>query len=415
LVVAFRLQLSETARAALREATAKAHQFGSAELRIQRFVGVGERESDWCVAQLSRPRTERLAFQNADLRGTFIESQATGGDDGELGWSLELTARALFLARAGLETVVHELRAWAAAFGVVIGERVRRVDPAADFERWPIKEDDARAMVRHPRSTMVSFDHHETKTYREQSDRVTGFVVCPGNPVMLRLYDKTAELEAKLCSREGPTKQALERCIWRENGWQGGRVTRVEFQVRGEACQELFKRSLDGLLRELDGLWRYLVDEKADGKPGWARMVLLDTATRARRAKLDPRWQAVRDVQFGVKRQPMRRVRFRGMATASQAWSMMLAALAECEALPVVLDQADELQALAASSPAESERIAREVAQAVAQSFVQVAVDSQFWRWGTDAVPAMLARASAARARSVMVKQRREGQACNIE
>ena len=343
-----------------------------------------------------------------------MESQAAGEVEDDLGWSLELMARSIFLARAGLETVIAELRAWAAAFGCVVEERVRRVDLCADFEGWDTREEDAKALVRHPRSTVVSYEQvmatepapSSVRTYRSASQKVTGLVLCPGNPLMLRVYDKLAEMRVHV----DKTKEELERDIWTENGWSGGNVSRVEFQVRGEAARELFGRSVARLVGGLDALWRYCCEGGGDVKP-WVRLVVPDTASRLRRCELDPRWQAVQGVTWAsVKQNPMRRLRFRGLATATQAWGTMLTALGQSEQIPAEFLDADacaEAIARGAASPEEARLVVGEIVAQTLAAFAPLMCEAAQWRWAQDAPEAMFQRAQAAHARALMLKEAR--------
>lgn len=332
LVVAYRVRVSDAAIDQLRDAQGKATHFGQAELRLP-IPGADHRTSEgWAVAGVRRSRSERMTFENADLRGQFVEALA-GIRGEEPGWCLELVARAVYLASHDISDVVTELRTWASAFGDVYEERLRRVDLCADFERWPIREEDGGAFVRAPRSTLTThvdgdddrLGREERKTYRTASQRVTGHTVCPGNVVMARIYDKTQELSVHV----DQSKEALERAIWSENGWTGGRVTRVEFQVRGEACQELLGRSVERMVRERAELWAYCSSK-------WLRLVVPEEATRLRRCPTDARWQAVQAVPWAGERSPLRRVRHRGMATVQQAWGTVVTGLAQTGCMPAV-------------------------------------------------------------------------------
>lgn len=395
LVVAFRVHLSNDARDALRAAVSQAVQFGRAEMRIPIPGHDGTSPHDWCVCAVSRPKGERVTFENGDLRGCFLEALA--GD--EPGWSLELVARAVYLARHDLRDVIHELRTWARAFGVVHDERLRRVDLCADFEAFPIRAEDGAAWVRPSRSTMTSWvDGRKPgelwhKTYRMAGQRVTGHTICPGNPLMLRLYDKSQELSVH-CD---PVKEQVERAIWKENGWQGGRVTRVEFQVRGEAARELLGRSLDRLLKERDALWRYCCVK-------WSRMVVPDSADRPSRCDVDPRWEAVQAVTWGHRQPVMVRVRERGMATAMQAWGTALTALGQAERLPKsILDHSDELCAAAMRSEVHAMGTMGNMIDDVLGAFsglIDEALLARFEGSAPEAVGYVVARVLAARARA---------------
>lgn len=356
LVIAWRVQLGADGRDALRRACASAAENGKAQLRLDTQTGA-------CLAQVRRHGGERVIFENADLRGCFVESLS--GED--VGWSLEITARAVWLATEQIEAVVEEMRIWAAAFGAIHEERLRRIDLCADFEGWPLADADGRAFVKRSRSKMASYtrgskpdevwakragktyriadkpDDIWGKTYRVAGDRVTGHTICPGNALMGRIYDKTEELRVFAGNEE---KRRIETLGWQDQGWKGGQVTRVEFQLRGDALKELVHRSVDKATSELASIWSYCTQQ-------WLRMVLPGTATRTRRAELDPRWDAAQTVDWGGTPKVLVRERKRNSASVQQGWGTLVTALAKNGAISQdLLDQRAQLESVAMQSPA---------------------------------------------------------------
>lgn len=196
-------------------------------------------------------------------------------------------------------------------------------------------------------------DEVATKTYRTAARHVTGHTVCPGNAIMARVYDKTQELRV----HRDPEKERLEKLIWSEHGWQGEQVTRVEFQIRGEAAKELFGRQLDRATRELDAIWGYCTTR-------WLKLVVPGTATRLRRCDLDPRWDAATKVGWGHPDQaPAERTRERGLATAQQAFGTGLTALAQAGEMPrAITNKLEELlQAVETHDDAIAEAVLNDV------------------------------------------------------
>jgi len=408
LVVAYRVQLSEEARGELRRAAGVALRHGRSELRLLIPGKTGSHDTDFCVCEVRAQKGERLNFENADLRGVFLETLAMD----EPGWSLELVARAVYLACHSLDDVVQELRTWAAAFGRVFEERLRRVDLCADFERFPIAAPDGDAFVRPPRSTMTSWtegrkpDAKWHKTYRMAGQIVTGHTICPANALMLRVYDKTQELRV----HRDPVKEHVERVIWAEHGWTGEQVTRIEFQIRGEAAKELLGRQVDRLRRELPALWRYCSER-------WVRLVVPDAATRLRRCPLDPRWQAVQAVDWGPKQDPSVRTRHRGMATALQAWGTMLTAMGQAEALTdEMTDQRGELRTTAARSDAHAQGAVSEIVRELLEGFGELAESALLTRSEgsyLETLDFIVERARAAQARATQEHRTDEGDDTN--
>lgn len=211
------------------------------------------------------------------------------------------------------------------------GARLRRVDLAADFVGFALDDIAADAWLTRRRTTVGRYDASEeastVRTY-SQGRHVTGFVIAPGNPVLCRIYDKSAQLEAL----HDDERAAAEHAAWRAHGWNGcDDVSRVEYQLRGEALLELGSPSLrdapETLPAQLDGLWTYLC-------ACWLQLVQLGTSARRTRCALDPRWDAVQGVTFSERAAPAARVRRTGRAAAAQAVGCALSAQADCAQLP---------------------------------------------------------------------------------
>lgn len=288
-------------------------------------------------------------------------------------WALELRARAEYLCEADPEEVICEARRIAQSIGTVIGERLRRVDLAADFVGFELQDIDPGAWVRHPRSKMTEHNRPDRpdaiRQYRDRNLHRTGFAIAPGNVIQARIYDKTRELGwwkpgersgavpelpdrpgsiRPMRSRSGvpygewrpwsdhDRKLSLEHDRWLARGWNGkDDVTRVEFQLRGEALREICNREPDRIT-ERDQWWAYLVGLPGDARATWLRLVVPDSATRLRRCPLDPRWDAVQRVVFSRAAQRKTvRVRRAGFAAIGQTWGCLLTALARADRLDV--------------------------------------------------------------------------------
>jgi hypothetical protein len=273
----------------------------------------------------AREQTSRAWFQNADLRGT-LDLKADNG------WHLEIVLRAAFLARHPLEQALRLAVDVADAFGhVTDGPRLRRVDLAADFVGFPLAKGDAecfatmratlsefRAEAKDVGEVPTAIDSPHLRIHRDKASSITGFSVSSGNPVSARAYDKTAELA--VLGRE--EKRGIEHALWEQRGWRGEAVTRVEFQLRGEALDDFKLRDARKLEANLDGLWQYATRK-------WLRLIDPTSATRRDRCALDPRWEAVQEVCFVHTASPAKRSRLRGGAKAEQALGANLSLLAK--------------------------------------------------------------------------------------
>lgn len=278
-------------------------------------VGVkGSRRRGWC------------AWECDDASGTF-DAEAPGG------WwlSVDITGEQLagLTVEAALALAWRIAEAFADGAASVLDARLRRCDLAADFAGWELREVDGVLFLTKRRTGRTGYvetpeERTATRTHGKGVD-VTGFTVAPGSPLMLRVYDKRAQL-AHLNDED---RTEREESTWRAHGWDGAEpVTRVEFQLRGEALAEfpIGSRTLRDLPRalpsQLDALWAYLTRE-------WVRIIVADTATRRKNCDTDPRWEAARAVTFKHAADALKRRRRVGRAALSQAFGCAVSALAD--------------------------------------------------------------------------------------
>jgi len=325
-----------------------------------KILGIRQRLAENChsaelrlgdlVAKIKRTRAkDRWAWQNGTARG-IVDLRA--GD----GWITEVTLGAEYLSGHTLKEALSYAHRLAGSFGLVQCARLQRLDLAADYMGWPLLEEDARVWLTPRRGRMKGFEpcDKDTDWGRPRTDRywhareVTGFTICPGNTLMCRVYDKTAEL--KLQGRQEKREIEFER--WTQHGWTAEeKVTRVEFQVRGEALTELELRSpppgqcieyrepnpafavLGDIVQEwqrpedwerwlpaqLDSLWQYCTTQ-------WTRLVIPEH-TRLDRCPIDPRWIAAQETKFVHQAGLRARTKSSGGASFAQAFGTTLSSM----------------------------------------------------------------------------------------
>lgn len=335
LTVAYRVELDDQQIAYLESRAELAAEHGRADVEL---VDPSGRALLFCMKRTRAPR--RWYLENAECR-IVVDLEAAGRftsppPASELvpGWTVEITPFAVYLATHELEETLGLMRDTAAAFGRMLAERLRRVDLAADFEGWKLDRDDATSWVKHPRAHLYAFqdladpnrdateEHDPANPERPKLHYVqgnfTGFTIGQGGPVRLRLYDKTREL----ADVPNEAKEAIEHQQWTKAEWSGGTVVRLEFQIRGEALDELKAREPSELADKLDPIWQYLARR-------WARLVVPGTASRLSRCKLAPQWRAAQAVTFKhANAEPCPRVRCRGACSFDQLFGSLCSYLA---------------------------------------------------------------------------------------
>jgi hypothetical protein len=332
LTVAFRVVLEPLTLQLLTERAAVAAEHTRAEVVLVDPNGHDLR------FELKRTRApERWYLENADLRvlvdvnasGRTLEPGDKPGRKWLPGWTVEIIPRMEFLSTHSLREVLDAMRTAAQAFGCLLAERLRRFDLAADFTNWTLAADHYNAMLRHGRVKMTSFDEGvpftegKARYLRFQAHtgrgKFSGITLGSGGPVRMRLYDKTLELE----QQGTDDKRAIEHLAWSNavGGWEPSeRVTRLEFQIRGEALDELDMRDPAKLEEKADSVWQYMTQR-------WARLILPGTASRRSRCDLDPKWAAAQAVRFFHAATPARRIRVRSCADFGQFFGTILSHL----------------------------------------------------------------------------------------
>lgn len=261
--------------------------------------------------RLRRLSPSRFAFENGDVWGVLDERKQGG-------CLLEVSVRATYLAQVPLASALAYVRRIGEALGVVVSQKLRRLDLACDVAGWQVQESERAGWLKRPRSAMGTFasleDSSRDVVHGGAGGRpVTGFTVSAGGPVMCRVYDKPAELAA-----QSPHKKALEEGLWKAYGWDGeSPVTRVEFQLRAEALTTFELRDPALVEVSLDPLWQYLTRE-------WLKLVQPGTASRLSRCALDPRWALLQKVVFVHEADPARRQYLRKGASAKHALGGLL-------------------------------------------------------------------------------------------
>lgn len=233
-----------------------------------------------------------------------VEAEVLLSETAVGGWLVEVKPRATFLHRESPRAALTW--GWSIAdalCGQAKAVRLRRMDLCADFVGFDLGEIDINAFQgRRKRAQSIAM----VKEFAADGIR-TGFVIGKSD-VCCGIYDKTEEL--CLPRNDDGEKRDLEHAAWKLAGWDGKeRVTRVEMRFRSGAMKELTITDPEEALRRIDGLWAY-------GTKKWVRLVVLGTATRRERMKLDERWARVQNVVFRRRMPPAIRTRETGEAKA---------------------------------------------------------------------------------------------------
>ena len=231
-----------------------------------------------------------------------------------------------YLAHKGPQAVQEELGVLLPLFGEITGRNmVSRIDLAVDF-RSPCVMDSWHRTAWVTRAVEI---HSYAK-----DQQFTGWTVGMGGVVAARLYDKTKEIRH--------SGKAWAQDLWLPAGWQPGQqVWRLEFELKRDYLKERSLSSLDSVLANLNGLWRYATTE-------WLRLTepnALD-ATRAR-WPTHPLWTALAAVDWDTSGGVLlKRFTNARMPDEKRLYSTVFSSLASYMAIHQLDDRIDGLEGL---------------------------------------------------------------------
>ena len=275
--LAYRGEVKESIRALLRLRLQDAKALGTA-------VTVPIGDTQFVLDPRSRDGWWKLAAH--DARVVVDDSHHVDG------WQLEVCADAKLLAESGPHSALALARAVAdTMLELVTGERLRRADLCADAIGLDLETIDPRAWLTPRRARVKTFgnlqvpfvEHHKT-------EKRTGFQIGQG-ALVARVYDKRVELALR-----PEEKRSIEEARWKGAGWNGqADVVRIEFQMRGEALDEIDDgrlRDPEVLLARLNPIWAYCTRS-------WLKLVERGKSNRLHRCPVDEGWKVIQGARFG--------------------------------------------------------------------------------------------------------------------
>lgn len=161
--------------------------------------------------------------------------------------------------------------------GTVLRIKPSRVDLCADFL---VPGGISEQFIRHHLVSKV----RSQSGYRNGDELETFYLGAKGNPIQLRIYNKTKEID-----QNGTKRWFFE--LWGVD--EGAEAWRVEFQIRRPTLRKFGIDDLEKLEGQLAGLWQYLTAD-------WASLRLRDDPNASRRS-IHPWWHRVQQCasEFG--------------------------------------------------------------------------------------------------------------------
>jgi len=237
-------KLSDTEVNALRYAKEQAQQAGDCRDKSDNLVRLYGQELEVKPSGTSR---HEIVLRNDDLT-VSVCLDANGGEHYP---EIKVHFPSAMLWRVGVQKAWDDTKNWIGQWAEITGNKVSRVDLCTDVESplpklsHDFREVNGKAITR---NRYVSVTRHNSGLIE------SGYSFGSGSPVRCRVYDKELEIERQ-------SHKEWFHDLWREAGWQGGPVTRVEFQMRRKFLKDRGINNMEQLIDRQSDIWQYLTYE----------------------------------------------------------------------------------------------------------------------------------------------------------
>jgi len=265
-----RYKLSDAEVNALRYAKEQAQQAGDCRDKADNLVRLYGQELEVKPGGTSR---HEIMLKNDDIT-VSVCIDANGGKHYP---EIKVHYTSAMLWRVGVQKAWDDTKNWINQWAEVTENKVSRVDLCTDVESplpklsHDFREVNGKAITR---NRYVSITRHNSGLLE------SGYSFGSGSPVRCRVYDKELEIERQ-------SYKEWFHDLWREAGWQGGPVTRVEFQMRRKFLKDRGINTIEQLIDRQSDIWQYLTCE-------WLLLcVPSNTDTNKSRWSTKPFWKLV--------------------------------------------------------------------------------------------------------------------------
>lgn len=263
-------KLSDAEINAMRYAKEQAQQAGDCRDKADNLIRLYGQEFEVQAGGNSR---HEFKLRNDDM----IVSLCLDANGGKHYPEIKVHYSSAMLWREGVHKAWDDTKNWVRQWAEVTENKISRVDLCSDVESplpklsHDFREVNGKAITR---NRYVSVTRHNSGLVE------SGYSFGSGSPARCRVYDKELEIQRQ-------SHKEWFHDLWREAGWQGGPVTRVEFQMRRKFLKDRGINTMEQLLERQSDIWQYLTGE-------WLVLcVPSNTDTNKSRWSIKPFWKLV--------------------------------------------------------------------------------------------------------------------------
>lgn len=166
--------------------------------------------------------------------------------------------------------------------------QISRLDICCDTDEICFKPNDSKKIVTRARKKEIM--NVDSENY--QGKMFSGFTIAKGSPLMCRIYNKSLEIKK--------SNKIWFEDIWKEFGWKGGEVWRIEFQARRKILKEFKLETINDINEKIEGLWVYYTK-------CWCTMRKPNKDINMSRWKIATKWKKIQEINFNYDIEPLSR------------------------------------------------------------------------------------------------------------
>lgn len=166
--------------------------------------------------------------------------------------------------------------------------QISRLDICCDTDEVSFIPSDNKKIVTRARKKEIMNVDSENYNGKDFS----GFTIAKGSPLMCRIYNKTLEIKK--------SNKIWFEDIWKQFGWNGNTVWRVEFQARRKILKELKIETISDINNNFEKIWAYYTKN-------WCTMRQSNTDTNMSRWKVCKKWKIIQQINNICNIEPLTR------------------------------------------------------------------------------------------------------------
>lgn len=171
---------------------------------------------------------------------------------------------------------------------IILTNQISRLDICCDIDEIEFYASDSKKII--TRAKKKEIMNVDSENYYGKI--FSGFTIGKGSDLMCRIYNKTLEIKKS-------NKLWFEE-LWKQYGWNGEVVWRIEFQARRKVLKEFNIEKVKDIGEKIERLWAYYTKE-------WCTLRSNSKDKNSSRWKVSKKWEKIQKISIDYDIEPLSR------------------------------------------------------------------------------------------------------------